>query len=102
MYCKKCRMPLPGDVCPDCGKKHVREIQPEDPCLLTEMNRLWSDMLSDVLSQHSIPFLAESSQGAWLAATLGPFHEDVRLYVPYEYLDQARALTDELFPVAQP
>ncbi len=97
MYCEKCQMLLSDSTCPNCGKKRVREVREDDPCLLTEMNRMWIDMLSDVLAQHEIPFLAKSRQGAWLAAALGSLHEDVLLYVPYRCFEAAQALLDELF-----
>ncbi len=99
MYCEKCKRLLISDVCADCGKKHVREVREDDPCLLTEMKRLWVDMLCDVLSQHDIPHLAKSRQGAWLTATFGSFHEDVLLYVPYRCFEAAQELYDELFSV---
>ena len=99
MYCEKCKRLLTSDICPDCGKKRVREVREDDPCLLTEMKRLWADMLCDVLTQHEIPHLAKSSQGAWLTVTFGSFHEDVQVYVPYCCLEAARELYDELFSV---
>ena len=97
MYCEKCQMLLSDNTCPNCGKKRVREVREDDPCLLTEMNRMWIDMLCDVLAQHEIPYLAKSRQDAWLTATFGSFHEDVMLYVPYYHFEAAQALLDEMF-----
>ena len=64
---------------------------------LTEQNTIWAGMLADVLQQHSIPFVKESSLGAGLALKIGSLSETIRFYVPASYLTAASELVEELF-----
>lgn len=54
-------------------------------------------MLADVLRQHNVPFVQESSLGAGLAAKVGPRSETIRFFVPAPYLTAASSLVEELF-----
>lgn len=66
-------------------------------CFLTEQGPVWAGMLADVLQQHKIPFLRESSLGAGLALKMGPLTEMVRFFVPAAHFTAASALVEELF-----
>lgn len=64
---------------------------------LTEKSPLWAGMLADVLEQHGIPFVKESSLGAGLAIRAGSLTETIRFFVPGSRFDAAKELVDELF-----
>ena len=66
-------------------------------CYLTEQSPIWAGMLADVLHQHGIPFIQESSLGAGLALKTGSLSETIRFFVPASRLAAAEALTEELF-----
>lgn len=66
-------------------------------CFLTEQNPIWAGMLADVLQQHGVPFVQESSLGAGLASKLGSLSETIRFFVPASYLTPASGLVEELF-----
>lgn len=66
-------------------------------CLLTEQSPIWAGMLADVLQQHDVPFIKESSLGAGLAAKMGSLSETFRFFVPASYLPTATGLVEELF-----
>lgn len=71
--------------------------KPESMCLLTEKSPLWAGMLADVLQQHRIPFVKESSLGAGLAIKTGSLSETIRFFVPASHLAAAKELVEELF-----
>ena len=54
-------------------------------------------MLTDVLQQHGIPFIKESSLGAGLALKMGTLSEKIRFFVPKTSLTTAADLVEELF-----
>lgn len=69
----------------------------EEMCFLTEQSPIWAGMLADVLRQHSIPFVKESSLGTGLALKMGPLSEMIRFFVPASHLITANGLVEELF-----
>ena len=69
----------------------------EGLCFLTEKEPVWAGMLADVLRQHGIPFVKESSLGAGLAIKAGPLLETIRFFVPAACLASAKDLVDGLF-----
>ena len=99
MYCEKCRRIIETDRCPVCKRSKVREPGPDDLCLLTEQDYLFSGMLEDVLKQNGIPFLKKEVLGAGLAIKVGPMLDRSRFYVRYPLLDSARAVMEDLFAV---
>ena len=71
--------------------------QSNEMCFLTEQSPIWAGMLADVMQQHSIPFIKESSLGAGLALKMGPLSEKIRFFVPPSCLTAAAELVQELF-----
>ena len=97
MYCEKCKHLVDSDHCPNCRRSRVREVQPEDPCFLTEKGSPWSGMLEDVLRQNEIPFLTDGRMGAGLAVGAGTMLESKRFYVRWDDYERASEIVDELF-----
>ena len=98
MYCEKCCRVIEADRCPVCKSKRVREPEAKDPCFLTEQDYLSSGILEDLLKQNGIPYLKKDVMGAGLAIKVGPMLERSRFYVPFELLESARAVAEEVFP----
>ena len=98
MYCEKCCRVIEADRCPVCKSKRVREPEAKDPCFLTEQDYLSSGILEDLLKQNGIPYLKKDVMGAGLAIKVGPMLERSRFYVPFEQLESARAVAEEVFP----
>ena len=96
-YCKKCCLPFDADRCPKCGKKSIRDVEPDDLCFLTEQEQIWSGMLADVLTQEKIPFLQKNVLGAGITMRIGPMLERVRFYVFYRQLAKASDIVEGLF-----
>lgn len=97
MYCEKCLVVYTGELCPRCGTEEGREPLPNDPCFLVSKEKLWSEVLADVLRQNNIPFLEKSSLGAGMALKVGPLYEQIDFYVPYGCLYEAQAIVADLF-----
>ena len=97
MYCEKCCRIFDGDRCPNCRKSKVRQPEQGDLCFLTEQNYVSSTILEDVLDQNHIPFLKKAVMGAGLAIKVGPMLDWNRFYVPFNELENARSLTEDLF-----
>ena len=98
MYCEKCCRVFDSDRCPACRKGIVREPGPKDPCLLTEQDYLFSGILEDMLKQNDIPFLKKDVMGAGMAIKVGPMLERSRFYVPFDHLEKAAAVLEEVLP----
>ena len=97
MYCEKCCRIIDAGRCPVCRHSRVREPEPKDPCFLTEQDYLSSGMLEDVLKQNGIHFLRKDVMGAGLAIKVGPMLDRGRFYVPYEELQNALSVVEDLF-----
>ena len=97
MYCEKCKRIIEAERCPVCKSRKVREPSPKDPCFLTEQGYIHSGILEDILKQNGLPFLKKDVMGAWLAIKVGPMLDRSRFYVPYERLEEAESIVDELF-----
>ena len=100
MYCEKCNRIIEGDRCPVCRKSRIREPEPKDPCFLCEQDYISSGILEDLLKQNSIPFLKKDVMGAGMAIKVGPMLERSRFYVPYELLESAETVLDDLLAPA--
>ena len=96
-YCEKCMLLSEGLRCVRCGSRRQRAPGEGDYCLLDERQRMWADMLLDVLAQSGIPCVGRSALGAGLAMSVGLNLDRVRVYVPFERLDEARELAGTLF-----
>ena len=81
------------------GPRPAQETR--EMCFLTEQSNIWAGMLADVLQQHGIPFVKESSLGAGLALKMGPMSETIRFFVPASCLAAGKELVEELFEKAQ-
>ena len=101
MYCEKCCRVFDGDDCPACKRSRVRDPEAKDPCYLTEQDFFSSGILEDLLKQNSIPFLKKDVMGAGMAIKVGPMLERSRFYVPYEQLENAAVIANDLFAPAE-
>ena len=101
MYCPNCNMLTDSRRCPGCGSLRMRLPLGEDYCRLAELDAIWKDALSDILTQNGIPFVTRNVLGAGLAAKIGPALEKIRFYVPYRCLEAARILQHSFFSAAR-
>ena len=97
LYCEDCKAVYDTPRCAFCGNKRGREVTPEDICYLTEVEYVWSDMLSDVLNGKSILHIRKNLLGAGLTVKLGSSFERVDFYVKYKDLAAAKEVVEELF-----
>ena len=101
MYCEKCSRIIDTDRCPYCKSRRVREPGPKDPCFLAERDYITTGILEDILKQNAVPYLKKDVMGAGMAIKVGPMLERSRFYVPYDQLETAESIVDELFSAPQ-
>ena len=63
---------------------------------LIEKEEMWARMLMEVLQDNGIPCVKQVVYGAGLVIKTGML-ERLKVYVPKEYMEQARELVEELF-----
>ncbi len=99
LYCPHCRRLFDGDLCPDCKSRRAapRTVQQGDLCFATEQAQIWSEMLADVFQQNGIAFEKEGRLGPAISTIIGFSQESYRFYVPFEQLETALELIEELF-----
>ena len=96
-FCPNCHILIQGDCCPVCFRKELYTPVAEDFCLLTEQEVPWAGVLAECLDDHGIAYTQENAVGAWLSSRMGVAFERKRFYVPYEKMEEAKALVEELF-----
>ncbi len=99
MYCEKCKRIVETNICPACGSKKIREPETGDLCFLTEQDYVSSGILEDILKQEGVPFLKKEVLGAGLSFRVGPMLDRSRFYVPFEHMQKALPLLEDLFAV---
>ena len=53
-YCLKCRTPMDGNICPECGCAKTQIAQPGDLVFLAECDAFSADILEGMLEQRNI------------------------------------------------
>ncbi len=96
MYCEKCNRIIDAERCPVCKSRKVREPDAKDPCYLTELDYISSGILEDLMKQNNIPYLKKDVMGAGMAIKVGPMLERSRFYVPYDQLNNAMLIVEDL------
>ena len=96
-YCPNCHILVRSTRCPQCDRRWLEEPKPEDYCLLSERDVIWSGVLEDCLRQNGILYLTQNVMGAGLTSKLGNLMERIRVYVRYGNLAHARDLEAQLF-----
>lgn len=97
-YCGKCYHVFKQEQCPYCQNRKTRKVTAEDLCFLIEKQLIWTEIIKQVLEENEIPYQYQGDKGAGLAIKMGPYLENYQFYVPYEYLEKAKALMNNLFP----
>ena len=100
MYCENCCHIIEAERCPLCKSRKVREPGPKDPCFLTEQDYISSGILEDLLKQNGIHYLKKDVMGAGMAIKVGPMLERSRFYVPFEQLENAVSVVEDVFSPA--
>lgn len=97
-YCEICRTLCPDGVC-ETNKKHVlRDVMPTDFVQLSSREAMWAEMLLDALKDSDIPaVLMPHSTRLPLSILFGYGVEVSAVCVPYDRLDDARAVEAALF-----
>ena len=96
-YCPVCMQLREMERCPSCGRFPLYPPHPKDFCFLLEKEAMWAEMLREVLRDQGIPCVHQPVYGAGLIMNVGAAMERYRLFVPYEFLDEAQEMAKQLF-----
>ena len=97
-YCRKCHILFEDARCPRCGNRYVYAPEGEDYCFLTEKAFLDAELLEGALQNAGIPVVTdETVVGAWFTKSIGSLRERHKIFVPYAFLEQAKAIEQEMF-----
>ena len=97
LYCENCALLTQADRCPICSSRNLRVPLAGDYCFLTEKELLWSNAMEELLRDNGIACVTRNTLGAGLTTKLGAMQEQIRFYVPYLKLKQAKLLEEEFF-----
>ena len=100
LYCEDCMKLVEGPICRTCRNRKLREVQPGDFCLAAEVHYMQAGMLKELFSDNGIPCTERSVLGAAITVNLGVNVGYVRLYVPYDRLEEAKELYNAYFNAA--
>ncbi|HEX3038566.1 MAG TPA: hypothetical protein VHO94_06200 [Oscillospiraceae bacterium] len=87
LYCAKCQL-LCESACPCCGSEKLREVQQNDPVLLTTVNELECDRITALLQDNDIPYEERVSGLESEPSVLFGRYENTNknIFVPYDKL----------------
>ena len=94
LYCENCMKLVEGPTCRACRNRKLREVEPGDFCMVAEVHYMQAEMLKELFADNGIPCTDRSVLGAGITVKLGVNVGFVRVYVPYDRLDEAKALYD--------
>lgn len=97
LYCENCMKLVEGPICRVCRNRKLREVNPGDFCMVAEVHYMQAEMLKELFADNGIPCTDRSVLGAGITVKLGVNVGFVRVYVPYDRLDEAKALYDAYF-----
>ncbi|HEY8389739.1 MAG TPA: hypothetical protein VIL26_02110 [Clostridia bacterium] len=94
-FCENCHMINEQNYCRICGKENLRSPQNDDFCFLIETRSMWGEMMGGILKEENIPYSAIPS-GSGVRSYFGLKLENLKIYVPYEFLDKAKELLNDI------
>ena len=94
-YCEKCKCLVKGNICDICGSDSLREIRPDDFCLLSECDNRFGEMLKKAFYEEDIT-CALVPCGDGVRSRFALRLENVLVYVPYGCFEHAKQILYEL------
>lgn len=88
-YCDDCKMVCDQEMCHNCGKKRLKQVEAKDFCFLTEIRNEQFYFLETELRRNKIPFVSQPF-GNGARTALGLNLENQRVFVPYEFLQNGQ------------
>ena len=94
-YCENCRTLCENDTCDICDSTELRDVLPEDYCILTECAEDFGGLLKNTLADLDIPCaLMPFGNGARSAFGLNLGH--YRVFVQYRDFETSKDVLDQL------
>lgn len=88
-YCESCNVASQTDICPKCGRKHLRQVKDDDFCFFMQMDSLSAENLKSKLDSENIgcaliPF------GTGFRTVLGMNLEDYLVFIQFKHLQYVK------------
>jgi hypothetical protein len=94
LYCAKCQSLCESESCSCCGNKKLREVQQNDPVLLTTASEMECDRITALLQDNDIPYEERvsglESEPSVLFGRYGNANKNI--FVPYNKLNTCEQL----------
>ena len=97
LYCEKCMLLAPDNVCSSCKNRNVRDVKENDPVYLTTKDAIWSGVIEDMLTKNNIPYLKNGFFGAGITSTMGYSMEMYKFFVPFGAYKKSKELLSDAF-----
>lgn len=93
-FCEKCNAVMQDTTCTACGKRRLREVQPDDFCHYISLPAYVARMFEETLKDEGVP-VALLGMGGFL--TSAKTSARYKIYVPYKYFDKAREVYEAVY-----
>ena len=93
-FCENCNALMQDTRCTACGKRHLREVQPDDFCYYVTMPSYAAHMFEETLKEEGVPVASLGVAG--LASRTRVF-DRYKIYVPYKYFDKAKEVYEAVY-----
>ncbi len=94
-YCENCRALCQDDCCEICESTELRDVRPEDYCILTECAEDFGGLLKYTLADMDIP-CALMPFGNGARSAFGLNLGNYRVFVPYRFYEESKDVLDQL------
>ena len=92
-FCESCNLLMQENICANCGKKKLREVQEDDFCFLVALEADKARYFEENLKLHDIPVALLGVGLDLRTRTSGT----LKIYIPYSHLDRGRELYHLIF-----
>ena len=87
-FCERCNALMQENVCANCGKKKLREVQDDDFCFFVALEADKARYFEENLKLQQIPVALLGAGLDLRSRTSGTF----QIYLPYGYFDRGKEL----------
>lgn len=92
-FCERCNLLMQENICANCGKKKLREVQGDDFCFLIALAADEARYFEENLKLQSIPVALLGVGLDLRTRTSGT----MKIYIPYSHLERAKEVYRLIF-----
>ena len=80
--------------CTACGKRNLREVQPDDFCHYITLPAYAAHIFEETLKDNGVPVAAIGTAGVLSSAKTS---DRYKIYIPYKFFDKAREVYEAVY-----